>query len=104
MSNTTTTGATEPAVRMLGIRRRFPGVQALKGVDLTVQPGEIHAILGENGAGKSTLMRILAGAETKDEGRILLRGEEVQISGPTDALRQGISTVYQETLNGRRSR
>ncbi len=81
---------------MLGIRRHFPGVQALKGVDLTVQPGEIHALLGENGAGKSTLMRILAGAERKDAGKILLGGQEAQISGPTDALKSGISTVYQE--------
>ena len=93
MSSTTV----ESAVQMRGIRRHFPGVQALKGVDLTVRAGEIHAILGENGAGKSTLMRILAGAESKDEGRILLRGDEVQIDGPTGALRQGISTVYQET-------
>jgi ribose transport system ATP-binding protein len=88
--------ADAPAVEMLGIRRQFPGVQALKGVDLTVEPGEIHALLGENGAGKSTLMRILAGAEGKDAGRILLGGEETQISGPTDALARGISTVYQE--------
>jgi ribose transport system ATP-binding protein len=86
-----------PAVQMLGIRRHFPGVQALKGVDLTVEQGEIHAILGENGAGKSTLMKILAGAERKDEGRILLDGEEVRISHPTDALSWGIATVYQET-------
>ena len=84
------------AVEMTGIRRHFPGVQALKGVDLKVEPGEIHALLGENGAGKSTLMRILAGAESKDEGRILLGGEEAHISGPTDALAHGVSTVYQE--------
>jgi ribose transport system ATP-binding protein len=88
---------TAPAVEMVGIRRHFPGVQALKGVDLTVNPGEIHALLGENGAGKSTLMKILAGAERKDEGTIRLLGEEVDISGPTHALRRGISTVYQET-------
>jgi ABC-type sugar transport system ATPase subunit len=86
-----------PAVQMIGIRRHFPGVLALKGVDLTVRAGEIHALLGENGAGKSTLMRILAGAERRDEGRILLGGEEGQISSPTDALARGISTVYQET-------
>lgn len=97
MSATATSEAASPRVEMLGIQRHFPGVQALKGVDLTVQAGEIHAILGENGAGKSTLMKILAGAESKDEGRILLGGEEVEISGPTDALGQGISTVYQET-------
>lgn len=85
-----------PAVEMLGIKRRFPGVQALKGVDLRVHAGEIHALLGENGAGKSTLMKVLSGAEHKDEGRILLAGEEVSISGPTDALTLGIATVYQE--------
>jgi ribose transport system ATP-binding protein len=82
---------------MLGIERHFPGVQALKGVDLRVARGQIHALLGENGAGKSTLMKILAGAERKDEGQILLGGEEVRISSPTDALVRGISTVYQET-------
>jgi ABC-type sugar transport system ATPase subunit len=65
-------------------------------VEMLVEPGEIHALLGENGAGKSTLMRILAGAERKDAGRILLGGEETQISGPTGALARGISTVYQE--------
>ena len=85
-----------PLVQMLGIRRHFPGVQALKGVDLNVRAGEIHALLGENGAGKSTLMKILSGAERKDEGRILLDGDEVGISGPTDALGLGIATVYQE--------
>jgi ribose transport system ATP-binding protein len=89
--------STKPAVEMIGIQRHFPGVQALKGVDLTVESGEIHAILGENGAGKSTLMRILAGAERKDAGRILLGGEEIRMAGPTDALARGISTVYQET-------
>jgi ribose transport system ATP-binding protein len=91
----TTSG--QPAVEMVGIRRHFPGVQALKGVDLTVRAGEIHALLGENGAGKSTLMKILAGAESRDEGQILLGGDDVQIAGPTDALERGISTVYQET-------
>ncbi|HWE09978.1 MAG TPA: sugar ABC transporter ATP-binding protein [Solirubrobacteraceae bacterium] len=95
MSTGPSTGT--PAVEMLGIQRHFPGVQALKGVDLRIARGEIHALLGENGAGKSTLMKILAGAERKDEGRILLGGEEVRISGPTDALDRGISTVYQET-------
>lgn len=98
MSNPATTSTDAPlAVDMRGIRRHFPGVNALKGVDLTVEAGEIHAILGENGAGKSTLMKILAGAERKTEGQILLSGEEVHIAGPTDALGRGISTVYQET-------
>jgi ribose transport system ATP-binding protein len=88
---------TSPAVEMRGVKRHFPGVQALKGVDFQVQAGEIHALLGENGAGKSTLMRILAGAERMDSGQILLGGHKVRIAGPTDALSRGVSTVYQET-------
>lgn len=97
MSVTAPSGTAAPAVQMLAILRHFPGVQALKGVDFSVAAGEIHALLGENGAGKSTLMKILAGAERKDEGRILLNGEEVRIDDPTDALGHGIATVYQET-------
>lgn len=95
----TTSDLTEKpyAVEMLGIRRHFPGVDALKGVDFKVKAGEIHGLAGENGAGKSTLMKILAGAEHKDSGRILLKGQEVEISQPADALAHGISTVYQET-------
>ncbi len=89
--------STEPAVVMLGVKRHFPGVQALKGVDFRANAGEIHALLGENGAGKSTLMRILSGAERMDGGQIILSGEEVDISGPIDALARGIATVYQET-------
>ncbi|MGH2869334.1 MAG: sugar ABC transporter ATP-binding protein [Solirubrobacteraceae bacterium] len=89
--------ATAAAVEMRAIKRHFPGVQALKGVDFRVAAGEIHALLGENGAGKSTLMRILSGAERMDSGEILLGGQEVRITGPTDALKRGVSTVYQET-------
>jgi len=91
-----TTQTSTAAVEMRGIRRHFPGVQALKGVDLQVNAGEIHALLGENGAGKSTLMKILSGAERKDEGQIRLAGEDVAISDPTDGLRLGVATVYQE--------
>jgi ribose transport system ATP-binding protein len=85
------------AVEMIGIRRHFPGVDAVKSVDFRVGVGEIHGLAGENGAGKSTLMKILSGAERKDAGHILIHGKEVQISEPADALAQGISTVYQET-------
>ena len=85
------------AVELVGIRRHFPGVDALKGVDFRVGVSEIHGLAGENGAGKSTLMKILSGAERKDAGRIFLKGKEVHISEPADALARGISTVYQET-------
>jgi ribose transport system ATP-binding protein len=97
MSASATGPRTKPVVEMLGVSRRFPGVQALKGVDFRVDGGEIHALLGENGAGKSTLIRILSGAERMDSGQIVLSGEEVEIAGPIDALARGISTVYQET-------
>jgi ABC-type sugar transport system ATPase subunit len=64
---------------MREITKRFPGVQALDRVNLSVKSGEIHALLGENGAGKSTLVKILAGAYQKDAGSILLDGQAVEI-------------------------
>jgi inositol transport system ATP-binding protein len=81
---------------MRGIGKRFPGVQALSGVDFTVAPGEIHALLGENGAGKSTLLKILAGAQQPDEGSIALDGRPVELPDPHAAQRLGIATIYQE--------
>jgi ribose transport system ATP-binding protein len=81
---------------MRGIRKSFPGVMALDGVDLEVRAGEVHVLLGENGAGKSTLMKILSGALAKDAGEIRLGGEPVEIAGPRDAHRRGIRIIYQE--------
>ncbi|GAA5041242.1 ribose transport system ATP-binding protein [Thermocatellispora tengchongensis] len=81
---------------MRGIVKQFPGVRALDGVDLEVRAGEVHCLLGQNGAGKSTLIKILAGAHLPDEGTISLAGEEIRPAGPTDAIRLGISTIYQE--------
>ena len=66
---------TEPLLRMAGIGKRFPGVQALDDVDFEVAPGEIHALLGENGAGKSTLLKILSGAQQPDAGTISFDGK-----------------------------
>ena len=85
-----------PALEMRGIRKTFPGVVALDGVDLTLHAGEVHMLLGENGAGKSTLMKILSGAYHKDAGTIRLHGEEVDIQSPRDALTRGIRLIYQE--------
>ncbi|MYW62696.1 ATP-binding cassette domain-containing protein [Streptomyces sp. SID8379] len=81
---------------MSGITKSFPGVRALDGVDLEVQPGEVHCLLGQNGAGKSTLIKVLAGAHQPDEGAITWRGEPVTLRSPIAAMRLGIATIYQE--------
>ena len=83
-------------LEMRDIRKRYPGVQALDGVTLTLKHREVLALVGENGAGKSTLMKILAGAERMDSGTILLDGEPVEINSPTEAQQMGISMIYQE--------
>ncbi|HOE11067.1 MAG TPA: sugar ABC transporter ATP-binding protein [bacterium] len=83
-------------LEMLEIDKSYPGVQALRNVQLRVRPGEVHALVGENGAGKSTLMKILAGAESMDSGRILVDGSEVLIDSPHKAQSLGISIIYQE--------
>ena len=86
-----------PILEMRGISKTFGAVRALRGVDLTVWPGEIHALMGENGAGKSTLMKILSGAYHADPGgRMLVDGREVAIVSPLDALRLGVAVIYQE--------
>lgn len=86
----------EYILEMTGIRKSFPGVKALKGIDFKMRPGEIHALMGENGAGKSTLIKILTGVYQKDEGTILFDGRQVEIRSTIDAQNMGISTVYQE--------
>ncbi len=86
-----------PMLRMTGIRKAFPGVQALAGIDFDTQAGEVHALVGENGAGKSTLMHILAGVHRPDAGRIAFNGQEgIEISDEQHARRLGIAIVYQE--------
>jgi ribose transport system ATP-binding protein len=79
-----------------GVTKSFAGVAALKGVDLSIVPGEVHCVLGQNGAGKSTLIKVLSGAYTPDGGELVWQGESVEISGPTAALALGIATMYQE--------
>ena len=83
-------------LRMEGIRKEFPGVVALDGVDLDVRPGEVHVLLGENGAGKSTLMKIVSGALSKSAGRVWINGIETEITGPLHARELGIGIIYQE--------
>ena len=81
---------------LTGITKGYSGVKALKGVDLAVTRGSIHALAGQNGAGKSTLVKILSGAETPDSGEIRLGGELMNFKEPMDAQRAGIHTIYQE--------
>ncbi|MEU9582015.1 sugar ABC transporter ATP-binding protein [Streptomyces werraensis] len=85
-----------PLLSMSGITKSFPGVRALDGVDLDVQAGEVHCLLGQNGAGKSTLIKVLAGAHQPDTGTISWRGDEVTLRSPIAAMRLGIATIYQE--------
>ena len=81
---------------MRNICKRFPGVVALDGVNLRINSGAVHCLVGENGAGKSTLMKILSGLYVPDEGEILIDGEVVSIRNPIDALSKGISIIQQE--------
>lgn len=81
---------------MQGIAKRFGGVRALDGVDLTVLDGEVHAIVGENGAGKSTLINILGGIVRRDRGSIRLDGEVVDFTAPMQAINAGIAIIHQE--------
>ena len=84
-----------PRLALKGIVKRFPGCLANDAVELTVRPGEIHALLGENGAGKSTLVKIIYGILRADAGEILWQGEPVQIANPAAARRLGIGVVFQ---------
>lgn len=85
-----------PRVELRGISKAFPGVRALENVDLRLNAGEVHALLGENGAGKSTLIKIMTGALRRDAGEMRLDGRPVEFDNPAAARAQGISTVYQE--------
>lgn len=83
-------------VAMSGIAKRFGGVHALRGVDLVLRAGEVHALLGENGAGKSTLINILSGVVTDYDGEISIGGDPVRFAGPAAAQAAGIATIHQE--------
>ena len=83
-------------LELQGISKSFPGVKALDNISLTLEEGEIHALLGENGAGKSTLMKIMCGIYSNDEGKILIRGKEVKFGNYKDAIHHGIGIIFQE--------
>ncbi|NRR33186.1 ABC transporter ATP-binding protein [Oxalobacteraceae bacterium] len=86
---------TEPRLKLMGVSKIYPSVIANADVDLTVMPGEIHAVLGENGAGKSTLMKIIYGVTRPDAGEIMWEGKQVHIHSPHDARKLGIGMVFQ---------
>ncbi|MBT0994191.1 sugar ABC transporter ATP-binding protein [Cellulomonas sp. DKR-3] len=90
------TSDSAPVVQMRGITIEFPGVRALDGVDLTLRPGEVHALMGENGAGKSTMIKALTGVYQIDAGEIRVAGEPHRFHSTAQAQDAGISTVYQE--------
>jgi ribose transport system ATP-binding protein len=83
-------------LKVEGISKGFPGVQALDGVNFELDQGEVLALVGENGAGKSTLMKILSGIYTMDAGRIVIDGDEVDVNDPKVAQKLGISIIHQE--------
>ena len=87
-----------PLLNVAGLSKSFGSVQVLKGIDLTVEAGQVHAIIGENGAGKSTLMKILSGHLQPTDGGVTIDGEPVVFSGPVDAEHRGIVLVHQEIL------
>jgi simple sugar transport system ATP-binding protein len=95
---TATEGARPPAIELRDIVKRFPGVVANDGVNLRVEAGTIHAIVGENGAGKSTLMKTLYGSHRPDEGRIIVNGIERQFHSTRDAINAGIGMVFQHFM------
>jgi ABC-type sugar transport system ATPase subunit len=85
-----------PFVSVRGLQKHFGGIQALKGVDLDILPGEVHGLVGANGAGKSTLIKVLAGVEKPDAGSLSIDGVDVQLSGSQQAADLGLSFIHQE--------
>lgn len=96
MSEPVGTAASPPLLAARGITVRYPAVLALRAVDFTVHPGEVHALMGENGAGKSTLTRVIAGLVQPTAGELAVAGRGVQLAGARSAAAHGISAVHQE--------
>jgi ABC-type sugar transport system ATPase subunit len=86
----------QPVIQIKDMHKTFPGVHALKGVNIDLYSGEVHALVGENGAGKSTLIKIISGAYTFTEGVYLINGKDAGIKNTIDAIQKGISVIYQE--------
>ena len=86
----------QPLLELKNIQKSFGPIQALRGVDLKLYPGEVVGLLGDNGAGKSTLMKVVSGAYTPDSGTYLLAGQEVHFASPKEARRERLEMVYQD--------
>ena len=87
----------EKFLEISNVSKTFPGVKALSNVKFDIYPGEVHALVGENGAGKSTLIKILAGVQPPDDGaKIVIEGRETTLENPMDAIKKGISVIYQD--------
>ena len=86
----------EPTIELVGVAKQFGAVQALRGVDLTLYSGEVHALVGENGAGKSTLVKILAGVYRPDTGSMKIDGNPIELHNPAQARHAGIAVIQQE--------
>ncbi|EWG10002.1 sugar ABC transporter ATP-binding protein [Cytobacillus firmus] len=85
-----------PLIQLENITKSFGGVKALKGVSLTIQPGEIHCLAGENGCGKSTLIKVMSGVHTPDHGQIFINGKKYKHLSPLEAIKEGIQVIYQD--------
>src|ERR1700742_369263 len=86
----------EYLLEVSNVRKAFPGVLALDDVEFRLKRGHVHALMGENGAGKSTLMKIIAGIYTPDSGSFKLKGQEIKLTSPLDALQYAIAMIHQE--------
>ena len=86
----------EPLIEMDNVGKSYGAIRALRGINLTVNAGEVACVLGDNGAGKSTLIKIIAGLHPHNEGTLKVDGQEVTFASPRDALGHGIATVYQD--------
>jgi simple sugar transport system ATP-binding protein len=86
----------EPLIEMADVGKTYGAIRALRGVDLTVNAGEVACVLGDNGAGKSTLIKIMSGLQPHSEGNLKDDGQETHFSSPREALDRGIATVYQD--------